>query len=418
MQNNSNLNGPADVNNVIRHKTSSNSNVETDEAKSAWQTVIHKRKDVSTNATEHPSAKRISRDPRLENKNPDVGKTYTQNRFSALEMEADTNEETVKVVKPPPIFLTAEISDFTGMCKLLNEVVSPTGYLCTTTTKGIRINPTTPTDFRTIVAFLKQQGATYYTYQLTEDKPFRVVIRGLHPSIEAGQITEDLTSKGFSVRSVTNVISREKVPLPLFFIDLERTANVEGIYSLGQMLFTKIKVEEPRRNRHVSQCHRCQQYGHTRHYCTLPPRCVRCGDGHFSNECTKTRLEPAKCALCKENHPSSYKGCMAYRDLQNRRAPRRPYVGRAPAPQVANRNEQEPLYTNENFPQLPNQTQDVRNNATRPGLSYARAATRNIEDQPANNVTDISRQLSSFLSEMRGLLTPIINLMTQLLNRI
>jgi len=65
----------------------------------------------------------------------------------------------------------------------------------------------------------------------------------------------------------------------------------------------------------IVQCQRCQAYGHSKPYCTKPYQCVKCGGQHDSKDCTKPRHNPARCALCGEDHPANYKGCNVYRNL-------------------------------------------------------------------------------------------------------
>ncbi|KAF0704581.1 Reverse transcriptase domain-containing protein, partial [Aphis craccivora] len=79
------------------------------------------------------------------------------------------------------------------------------------------------------------------------------------------------------------------------------------------------KVEEPHKRRDIPQCLNCQSYGHTRAYCSFPPRCVKCGEGHPTSVCEKTPDTPATCALCSGSHPANYKGCTVHKELQNRR---------------------------------------------------------------------------------------------------
>jgi hypothetical protein len=63
----------------------------------------------------------------------------------------------------------------------------------------------------------------------------------------------------------------------------------------------------------------CQNYGHTRTYSNNHPRCVRCGENHRTDTCTKSRELPVKYALCNGNHPSNYRGCLIFKNLQQLR---------------------------------------------------------------------------------------------------
>jgi hypothetical protein len=91
--------------------------------------------------------------------------------------------------------------------------------------------------------------------------------------------------------------------------------------SLTSLLNTKIKVEEPHKRKDILQCLNCQDYGHSKKFCSYTPRCVRCGENYPSTTCSKPNTLPAKCALCKGDHPSNYKGCQVYKELQNFRKP-------------------------------------------------------------------------------------------------
>lgn len=143
-----------------------------------------------------------------------------------------------------------------------------------------------------------------------------VVIRHIHHSIPVEQIKEELEFEGFKVRNVANVLKRvTKNPLNLFFVDLEPADNNKKIFDLQYLMHIKISVEPPRKNNTIAQRTRCQNYGHTKAYCTRSYLCVKCGCNHNSASCQKTRGTPTTCALCDGSHPAKYKGCTVYKDL-------------------------------------------------------------------------------------------------------
>jgi len=90
---------------------------------------------------------------------------------------------------------------------------------------------------------------------------------------------------------------------------------------LASLLHTKIKVEEPFKSKSISQCLNCQEYGHTKAYCSYPSRCVRCNALHQSSTNPNPRDTPPKCALCHYNYLASYKAYSAYKDLQRCKKP-------------------------------------------------------------------------------------------------
>ena len=70
---------------------------------------------------------------------------------------------------------------------------------------------------------------------------------------------------------------------------------------------------------HVTQCYRCQKFGHTMINCTLKNDntqvCRYCGGNHDGKSCThKGNQSMYKCANCGHNHSTTYAGCKV---LQN-----------------------------------------------------------------------------------------------------
>jgi len=157
---------------------------------------------------------------------------------------------------------------------------------------------------------MKDSNIIHHTYQLKEDKLYSVVIHNLHHTLPTAQIKEDLQKEVFQVRNITNITQRiKKQPLPMFYVDLEPANNNKAIYNLRFLHNLVIKVESPHKTTNIVQCTRRQQYNHTKAYCNLPYKCVKCGNPHDSKTCTKPKDTPAKCALCCGAHPANYRGC-------------------------------------------------------------------------------------------------------------
>jgi hypothetical protein len=104
----------------------------------------------------------------------------------------------------------------------------------------------------------------------------------------------------------------------MFYVDLEPADNNKEIYYLRFLINLVIKVEPPHKTTNMVQCTRCQQYNHTKAYCNLPYKCVKCGNPHDSKTCVKSKDTPAKCALCGGAHPANYRGCQVHKELQNK----------------------------------------------------------------------------------------------------
>jgi hypothetical protein len=274
-----------------------------------WQNVTKKRK--LTTAT-----KRIQ---------DNTAQTTTSNRFQVL---ANINTEIPKQVnnpinhtkqdqpkdpKPPPIFIYG-VTNYTQKIENISQRADPEVYHTKTFPDNtVKINTYQPETYRKLIRHLKEEQIIHHSYQLKQERAYRVVIRNLHQSTPTTDIISELGSKGHKVRNVTNVRGRQtKDPLPLFFVDLESQDNNKDIYNIDFIETTKIRIEPPRHKRDIVQCLRCQSYEHTRKYCMKTFNCVKCAGPHDTKYCSKPKDTPATCVLCKGAHPANYKGCTTY----------------------------------------------------------------------------------------------------------
>lgn len=361
---------------------------------------------------------------------------FTPNPYHVLKNDTEAMEAapTPKDPKPPPIFVR-NIKNFSLLCTQINNIIGSGKYSCLSRTNDTKILPDTPDTYRRIVKYLTETKADYHTYQLKQDRAIRVVIRRLHPTTPADALEEELIGLGFKVRQITNVLkeNREhpgasnKIPMPLFFVDLEPTPGVEKIYDITRLYYTNVKVEKPYPKKDIAQCHNCQEYGHTKSYCHHLPRCVKCGQQHRSDECRKSRESPAVCALCHKDHPANYKGCQTYKHLkqmlhptrhqnEETRTPRRSLPSKlvdasVSFSQMLGGNElgatlqQHPQP--QSHPQSQMQHSSPPNHSTQQHIQYT---------PPPPNATDLTSLLTSFLSEFKSLVTPLISLLTNLVS--
>lgn len=229
----------------------------------------------------------------------------------------DTPKQTIP--KPPPIFVHGVIN-YDQMLNTLADIVEENNLTTKCLSNNVvKINVKTTETYRNLVKFMQEKNIIHHTYQLKEEKPYRVVIKHLHPLTPVSDIKEDLENVGFSTRNIINIRQRTtKTPLPMFFVDLEPAENNKNIYNLKYLQNRVIAVEPPKKSTEIVQCTRCQQYNHTKSYCNRPYACVKCGGSHDTKTCQKTRDTPPTCILCNGDHPANYKGCQVYRELQNK----------------------------------------------------------------------------------------------------
>jgi hypothetical protein len=397
---------------IVKTSTSNNSN----NNGSGW-----------TVQTKHPSSPGTSPHPK---RNKTSGSFFTPNRYEVLKDDAEfsesiemTTESTPQLPPPPPIFITSTI-DYTEFCKQIKSISGDEGFVCKSTSKNLKLSLYSSNSFHQTIKLLNDSSIEYHTNQAKEYKPYRVVLKNLHHSIPTDYISQELTELGFSVRNVTNIKKRQSNdPLSLFFIDLNPEIKNPDIFKFETLCYSKIKIEESHTRRDFPQCHRCQNYGHTRSYCNRKPRCVRCGQDHLSDMCEKSKDLLATCALCGEGHPSNYKGCMVHKKLQKSRTTK-----------IADQRLTKPSITDATNPisnQPNNFVQDSSSssqNLTGKSLSNTNHRPRTYSDvskssipqnvHPTTPETPLSTQLSSFLENFQTLITLFISFLTTLINKI
>jgi arsenate reductase-like glutaredoxin family protein len=190
-----------------------------------------------------------------------------QMRIPLMEIPSST-----KTHKPPPLFVHGVIN-CGEMIKRIRDIAAVEQY-CTKCLANnvIKINCVTPETYRKLVKYFKDNNIFYHTYQLKEERAYRIVIKYLHHSAD----TEDIKQQLFELRrNVQNIISAQhrttKELLNLFFVDLESAENNKDIYNIKALQNKVIQIEPPLVNKkNIIQYIRCQQYGHTKSYSNEP----------------------------------------------------------------------------------------------------------------------------------------------------
>lgn len=166
---------------------------------------------------------------------------------------------------------------------------------------GIHVHPATTTDHRNLSKWLAQQRIAHHVYSLPQDKPIRIVIRGLPHGLPCDEIKAELLRLGFPVLDISKLKSGgpDRRESHLVYVLLKKCPEAEAIYDLTDLLYLKVKIESKRRPRNKTrQCYNCQLFGHTASSCHAAPRCVKCAGVHETRECRMAQEDKPKCINC------------------------------------------------------------------------------------------------------------------------
>lgn len=328
------------------------------------------------------------------------------NKFSVLDVSSDeeqqnnTSEDDNE--KPPPIIIP-NVGDIKSMIKSFSDQIKQDNFSYKSLRDGqIRLMVKNIPCYRKIVKFLDNNNLAYHTYQLKKERSYRVVVKKLHYSTPIDELKTEIESKGHKVRNITNIKTRNhREPLPMFFVDLEPSQNNKDIYEITRLYNCVVKIEPPLKTDDIVQCHRCQQFGHTKTYCRNTFICVKCGLNHPTKVCPKPPNANPKCANCLESHAASYKGCEVYRKIVQKQKDNRGQYAKVNDNDYNYRSQHVPVLNNSNF----------SNNYRSNNLSYAQAAGSQQENNTLKNIEIL-------IQKQTEITTTLLNMMQLILTKL
>jgi hypothetical protein len=224
--------------------------------------------------------------------------------------------------KPSPIYVS-DVTTISPLIQLLEQIVEQQYELKALTNNHVKIQPKNSDSYQTIVKVLAEKQAEFHTYKSKEERNYRVVLKNMQYSINPEDIKMGTEKLGHSIRNIWNIKQyRTELPLFMFFVELQPAPNNKDIFNVKYIQQCKIKFEPPRYKRDIAQCANYQRYGHTKNYCHLKPRRIKCTGNHLTNLWhPEEKLGDTRCVLCSGNHSANYDGCMVYKKLQKKMHP-------------------------------------------------------------------------------------------------
>lgn len=121
-----------------------------------------------------------------------------------------------------------------------------------------------------------------WTFDAESPETSMRVVRGLNFTWEPEEIAQDLKESHSTIAEVTIMITDHttsiKIPADLFKIRVNAT-DAPNLEKVKYLLNQKVTWERPTKTE-ITQCYRCQRFGHISTSCRMKPRCVKCPDYH------------------------------------------------------------------------------------------------------------------------------------------
>lgn len=235
----------------------------------------------------------------------------------------------VRKEKKPPPFLIVPDPSWDSTLAYIRQSYAPSAFCRMAGTK-IKLMVATAQEYRAVQGFLTNANTRFCTYQLDEERPFKLVIRGLPACTNPDSIVEFFKAAYNIEVTVTPMYKGPKskrVAMPLFYLQVPKRPSIEldELYRVADINGMQVSLERYKGLRGPAQCHRCQGFFHSAQACRMPPKCVRCAKGHLSKDCpVKDLIQPCVCANCNGDHPASFRSCPKFpRPAQKKRGPRK-----------------------------------------------------------------------------------------------
>lgn len=111
------------------------------------------------------------------------------------------------------------------------------------TINNLKIQTKNPEVYKKNIYFLENAQAQFHTYQIQDDKAYRIVIRNFHPTTNTSEIKIVLVEICFQVRQITNILHKSiKIKLPIFFVNLEPSELNKYTLHVNHLFDTKVKI--------------------------------------------------------------------------------------------------------------------------------------------------------------------------------
>lgn len=219
-------------------------------------------------------------------------------------------ENTTSNEKQPP--LVVKNVDFSTLIDKMEKCEAKPVYKITRF--GTKLLCSTAEEYTAVKNHLIECGLEFYSHDRPNQRPYRVVVRGL-PTIDPKALVTCLKEQHELVAQSAHIIRRkgecaaldEKFHLVCFekgHTNLKKLREVTTIASIA------VRWEAYRNKRaDATQCLNCLYHGHGTRNCHLKGRCNHCGEAHVTEECPKKETKEKKCANCDGAHPATDHSC-------------------------------------------------------------------------------------------------------------
>lgn len=239
----------------------------------------------------------------------------TSQRSTELQHIQDPTATTAK-----PIFVDSNIQVVKNVLANIRSNLKSPPSIKILSGKQVKIVCCYPEDKAKIIEKLSSQQISSFTF--SEQKPTIYILKD-YEHIPCEQLKKLLVELELPVIKVTYLIDKpyqidektNKAQRPIYMIHFEpQKVNLRALQSTFKAIdHTIIKWERfDRSKKRLTQCHNCQQHGHSASNCKRQYRCVKCTNNHLPGQCSRKSAADEgtpNCVNCQGAHTANSRIC-------------------------------------------------------------------------------------------------------------
>lgn len=165
-------------------------------------------------------------------------------------------------------------------------------------------------DKHKVILKLKEQKLSYYTYSENDTKT-QIYVLKKHHFVNPEDLLNTMKNHNIPATKITMLKNDKSDPIYLVHFQKDEI-NFFALKTQHSTIDNLIIKWEKfnKSSKRLTQCHRCQQYGHSSINCGKQFQCVKCIENHEPGQCKrKTREGNPQCCNCKLDHAANSKLC-------------------------------------------------------------------------------------------------------------
>ncbi|GFT92034.1 nucleic-acid-binding protein from transposon X-element [Trichonephila clavipes] len=158
---------------------------------------------------------------------------------NVIQPQPPKTPEAPRFCLPSPIIIDNIVNSVIFLKNL--QTITKEDFMGRVISKGLRVYPKTPQAYHTIRNYIDKEKLEVYTYQLSEEKELKAVIRSMPFDMPPQQIVNALLELGITVNDCHVMTNRKTdLPIPLFLISLPKNDANRDVYNIMELCYMNI----------------------------------------------------------------------------------------------------------------------------------------------------------------------------------